>query len=60
VLVTTDNNLIHQQNLADCRIAIVVLGKGRWSLIKPHVTQVVAAVDAAKLGSFTMLEIPYE
>lgn len=60
MLVTTDNNLIHQQNLADCRIAIVVLGKGRWSLIKPHVTQVVAAVDAAKLGSFTMLEIPYE
>lgn len=44
VLVTTDKNLSYQQNLAGRKIAIVVLGKGRWSLIKPHVAQVVATV----------------
>jgi hypothetical protein len=35
VLVTTDKNLTYQQNLASRRIAIVVLGQGRWTLIQP-------------------------
>jgi hypothetical protein len=60
VLVTTDKNLAYQQNLAGRRIAIVALGKGRWSLIKPHVAKVVAAVNAATPGSFAEVEIPYE
>lgn len=30
LLLTTDKNLRHQQNLAHRRIAIVVLGKARW------------------------------
>ncbi len=34
VFLTTDRNLRHQQNLTGRRIAIVVLGKGRWKLIK--------------------------
>ena len=59
VLVTTDKNLSYQQNLARRKIAIVVLGLGRWSLIKPHVAQVVAAVNAATPGSFAEVEILY-
>jgi hypothetical protein len=35
VLVTTDKNLSYQQNLAGRKIAVVVLGQGRWTLIKP-------------------------
>jgi hypothetical protein len=35
VLVTTDKNIRYQQNLAGRRIAIVVLGKARWRLIRP-------------------------
>jgi hypothetical protein len=58
VLVTTDRNLRYQQNLAGRKIAIVVLGKGRWSIIKPHVAQVVAAVNAATPGSYAEIEIP--
>lgn len=58
VLVTTDRNLPYQQNLTDRKIAIVVLGKGRWSLMKPHVAQIVAAVNAAVPGSYTEVEIP--
>ena len=53
VLVTTDKNLSYQQNLASRRIAIVVLGQGRWSLLQPHLTRIVAAIDAATPGSFT-------
>ncbi len=58
VLVTTDKNLRYQQNLSRRKIAIVVLGQGRWSLIKPHVAQVVAAVNAAMPGGFDQVEIP--
>jgi predicted nuclease of predicted toxin-antitoxin system len=60
VLITTDKNLSYQQNLKGRRIAIVVLGQGRWSLIRHHVAQVVAAVNAATPGSFTEVDIPYE
>jgi hypothetical protein len=60
VLVTTDKNLSYQQNLADRKIAVVVLGKGRWTLIKPYVAQVVAAVNAATPGSFAEVDIPFE
>jgi hypothetical protein len=60
VLVTTDKNLNYQQNLSARELAIVVLGQGRWSLIKIQVTKVVAAVNRAIPGSYTLVEIPFE
>lgn len=59
VLVTTDKNLSYQQNLTGRTIAIVVLGQGRWSLIRQCVAEVVAAVNAAAPGSFAEVDIPY-
>ncbi|HWZ44486.1 MAG TPA: hypothetical protein VNW97_13500 [Candidatus Saccharimonadales bacterium] len=60
VLVTTDKNLRYQQNLTGRRIAVVVLGQGRWTLIRHHVSRVIAAVNAATPGSFAEVEIPFE
>jgi len=60
VIVTTDRNLRYQQNLDNRKLAIVVLGRGRWTLIKSHIAKVVAAVDAATPGSFTEVEMPEE
>jgi hypothetical protein len=60
VLLTTDKNMRYQQNLPGRKIAVIVLGKGRWPLIKPHVERVVAAVDAAVPGGFEDVEIPFE
>lgn len=60
VIITTDKNLRYQQNLKDRKIALVVLGLGRWSLIRRRVPEVVAAVNAAIPGSFAEVEIPYE
>ena len=60
VLLTTDKNIRYQQNLANRRIAIVVLGKGRWRLIKPLLAQIVAAVNVATPGSYTVVYIPGE
>ena len=52
MLLSTDKNIAYQQKFKSRQIAIVVLGQGRWSLIKPHVTRVAAAVDAAIPGSY--------
>jgi hypothetical protein len=60
VLVTTDKNLSYQQNLAGRKIGVVVLGQGRWIVIKRYVAQIVAAVNAAAPGSFIEVEIPHE
>ena len=58
VLLTTDKNLRYQQSLDGRRIAIVVLGKGRWRLIRPVIESVVDAVNAAQPGSYTEVDIP--
>jgi hypothetical protein len=57
VLVTSDQNLTSQQNLARRRIGVVVLGNGRWSRVQRHLSQVVAAIDAARPGTLTFVEI---
>ena len=58
LLLTTDTSIAYQQNLEGRKIAIVVLGKGRWRLIKPMLPQVVAALNAAKPGSCIVVDIP--
>jgi hypothetical protein len=35
VLLTTDTNLPHQQNLKGHKLAIVILSKNRWTLMRP-------------------------
>jgi hypothetical protein len=60
VLLTTDRNIRYQQNLTGRRLAIVVLGKARWRLIKRRLTEIAAAVTAATPGSFTEVEIPID
>ncbi len=57
VLVTTDKNIRYQQNLAGRKIAIVVLGRGRWRLIKPMLAKVAVAVNAATPSSYTEVEV---
>ena len=58
VFVTTDRNLRYQQNLAGRKIAIVVLDKARWKLIRLKLPEIAAAVASAKQGSFVLVEIP--
>jgi hypothetical protein len=52
VLVTTDQNLRYQQNLATRQIAIVVLGTTSWPRIQPHVAQIQAILDRCTPGSY--------
>jgi len=57
LFLTTDKNIRYQQNLSNRQIAIVVLGKARWRLIRPKLADILIAVNAATPGSFTFVEI---
>ncbi len=58
VLLTTDNNLAYQQNLKGRKIAIVVISRNRWRLVQRMIRKIVAAVNAAEPGSYTLIEVP--
>jgi hypothetical protein len=58
VFVTTDRNIRYQQNLSTRKIAIIVLGKARWKLVRERLVEIAAAVTAAAPGSFVEVDIP--
>jgi hypothetical protein len=58
VLVTPDKNIGNQQNLEKYKIAIVVLGNPQWPVLRHHVDRVVAAVNAAKPGTYGEVQVP--
>ncbi len=60
VLLTTDKNMRHQQDLSGRKIAFVVLGNQQWPILRRYVERVVAAVNAATPGSYTEVEIPFQ
>jgi hypothetical protein len=60
VLVTTDKNLAYQQNLRGRKIAIVVLGRNRWSILRTVLPQIVTAVNSAARGSYVIVDVPDE
>ena len=56
LLITTDRNLRHQQNLAGRRIAILVLRTTSWPRLQKITPEIAAAVDSLKPGQY--IEIP--
>jgi hypothetical protein len=57
ILVTTDQNLKYQQNLATYRLAIVVLTTTSWPVIETHINNVITAIDTVKL--FSLVEVTF-
>jgi predicted nuclease of predicted toxin-antitoxin system len=57
VMVTADRNLTHQQNLANRRVAIVVLPSGNWPAVKAQIVEVVQAIDESEPGGFKELKL---
>lgn len=58
VLVTTDQNLRYQQNLAGRRLAILVLPFASWPKLQGHVPNIVSAIDAMTPGQYLELALP--
>jgi hypothetical protein len=58
-LLTTDKNVRYQQNLANRKISIVVLGQSPWWLVRQLLDVIVGAVNAATPGSYAEVDIPF-
>jgi hypothetical protein len=58
VLVTTDRNLRHQQNLGGRSLAILVLPTTRWPRIREHAREIVKAIEALGKGQLIELDWP--
>ncbi|HOX56901.1 MAG TPA: hypothetical protein P5205_11940 [Candidatus Paceibacterota bacterium] len=55
VLITTDQNLRHQQDLSGRRLAILVLPTTSWPDIQDHLAEITAAAAATQPGSYREL-----
>jgi hypothetical protein len=58
VLLTTATNIPYQQNLGSQKLAIGILSRNKRNLVRSRLQHMVDAVDAAKPGSCTVVEIP--
>jgi hypothetical protein len=52
VLVTSDKNVKHQQNLRHLRIAVLVLPSGRWPEVKHRLEEIIEEINVARPGTY--------
>ena len=52
VLVTTDQQLRYQQNLASRKIAVLVLPSASWPKLRPQAAEIATAVAALSSGAY--------
>jgi len=57
VLVTTDKQLKYQQDLANRRIAILVLPYASWTRLRTQVEKIAKAVTAMQPGAYEELQL---
>ncbi len=57
-IITTDQNLRYQQNLAERRLAILVLLTTDWRMLRQHTDYIVTAVNALGPGNYIELAFP--
>ncbi len=55
ILITTDQNLRHQQNLSGRRLAILVLPTTSWPVIQMHTAEVADALKQLRDGDYREL-----
>ncbi len=57
VFLIADKNLRYQQNLDERMIAIIELPTNRWPVLKDCGDEIMAALDSASRGSYTVIEL---
>ncbi len=60
VMITADQGLNYQQNLKGLKLALVVLSTNKNSRVIESTPRIATAVDSAKPGSFTFLDLGSE
>jgi len=56
VLLTGDQTLYQEQNLAGRRLAIVAMSSVEWHIVKNHLQTVIDAMDRAAPGSYQAVD----
>lgn len=57
LLITTDQNLRYQQNLAGRRLAIIVLRSTSWPRIQKRIAAVQQAIERTGIGTYEEIAI---
>jgi hypothetical protein len=57
ILVTSDQNILYQQNLSGRKLALVVLGSNIWPIVSNYAASITAAVEDAGPGSYKFIEM---
>jgi hypothetical protein len=57
IILTCDQNIQYQQNMARRKISMVVLGSNIWPSIQPRIAEIMAALKRVSPGSFEFIEI---
>ena len=57
IMLTCDQNIQYQQNMARRKISMVVLGSNIWPSIRPKIAEIAAALKRVSPGSFEFIEI---
>ena len=57
LLITTDQNIWYQQNLANRRIAVLVLVDHNWPYSQAGINSIVSAVEEMELGEYREVAI---
>lgn len=58
MFVTSDKNLVYQQNIAARRIAILVLPTQNMSILREGLEKLVLAIDRAGQGAYLEFDLP--
>jgi hypothetical protein len=58
VMITSDQNIVCQQNLTGRKLALVVPDSNIWPIVSDHRSAILAKVDEAMPGSYAFIEMP--
>ena len=58
VLVTADQSMGYQQNIARRRVGVVVLLSNRWPVVRMRIEEIRAAIDGIQPGELREVPIP--
>jgi hypothetical protein len=56
VLITSDQGIPHQQNMAERRLAVVLLPTPDWNVVQHQSRRILAAIELSVPGTFTRVE----
>ncbi len=57
LLITTDQQLHHQQNLAERKLSILVLMTTSWPRIKVHVPEIAEAIEQMSVAEYREISL---